>query len=166
MMTVRASGMFRAAGWFSGVGAPSYSTIMPWDIAALARRARRGLARALRCEVGGREEARAGFGGVRGGQLVQRRGGAVVLDHAALEHRGVGPAGADGGELILGDLDGLGHLGLRVLQDARDVVAHGVLLGSAVMVGSIVAPGAAAPPGTAGAAPDPGGADGRPLSRR
>src|SRR5699024_11505869 len=50
---------------------------------------------------------------------------AVVLDVDALEHRRAGAAGADRGEFVLGDLQGLRHLGLRVLQDARDVVAHG-----------------------------------------
>src|SRR5699024_4204724 len=94
------------------------------------RLAQRGLDTRHRGLVVRGDDHGAGLGELQGGQLVQRRRGAVVLDVDALEHRGAGAAGADRGEFVLGDLQGLRHLGFRVLQDARDVVAHGMLLGS------------------------------------
>ena len=47
--------------------------------------------------------------------------GAVVVDQDRVEHGGVGAAGADGGELALGGLQGLLHL---LLSLEHDVVDH------------------------------------------
>src|SRR5699024_322338 len=93
----------------------------------------------------GGDDDSAGLGELQGGQLVQRGRCAVVLDGDALEHRSVRAAGADRGELVPGDLQGLLHLRLGVLQDAWDVVAHGVLLVSGwVFVVHCPAPASAA----------------------
>src|SRR5699024_4826330 len=123
---------------------------------AQVRVAQRGLDAGHRGLVVGGDDDGARLGELEGGQLVQRRGGTVVLDGDALEHRGVRAAGADRGELVLGDLHGLLHLGLGVLQDARDVVTHRMLLGS----GWVFVVHCPAPSRSCGRAAVPGGGAG------
>ncbi|MPM16582.1 hypothetical protein SDC9_62963 [bioreactor metagenome] len=67
-----------------------------------------------------RDEDHPGLGHVERGQLLQRRRGAVVLSGQLVEHRRMGPAGPDGGELLLGELDCMVHLGLRFGGDVAD----------------------------------------------
>ena len=72
--------------------------------------------------VEGADQDGAGLGDRQGGELLERGGGAVVVHDDPVEHRGVGAAGADGGQLALGGLEGLVHL---VLGLEHDVVDHG-----------------------------------------
>src|SRR6476661_6012946 len=63
-----------------------------------------------------RDQDGARLGGLERGQLLQRGGRAVVVDHELVEHAGGGASGADAGEVLLGDLDGLLHLLLGLEQ--------------------------------------------------
>src|SRR5207302_2576538 len=57
------------------------------------------------------------------GELVQRRGRAVVRDHDLVDEGRVGTAGADGREVRAEVVNGLRHLGLGVAEDRIDHVA-------------------------------------------
>src|SRR5690606_35983078 len=61
-----------------------------------------------------------GVDDVEGGQLVHRRGGAVVVDLDLVEQGRVCPAGADRAEVLPGDRHGLLHLLLRFEESLVD----------------------------------------------
>src|SRR5215216_2236277 len=67
-----------------------------------------------------RDDQQAGLGGGDAGQLLERGRGAVVVDLEAVDQGGVGAAGADAAELLLGHLDGLAHLALRLPERVLD----------------------------------------------
>ena len=79
----------------------------------------------------GRQREHPRVGDVEGRELVHRRRRAVVVDQDLVEHRRVGPAGADGGEVVLRDGDGLLHL---LLGFEEGVVDHVGLLRRFVVV--------------------------------
>ena len=67
----------------------------------------------------------AGLGDLEAGQLLHRRGRAVVVHEQLLEHRGRRASRADVRELVAGRFHGLVHL---VLGFEEDIVDHYVLL--------------------------------------
>ena len=77
--------------------------------------------------VPGLDDDHASLGYADRGQLVERRGIAVVLDRDAIDQRGAGPAGPDGLDLLGQSIDALLHpaLGLGQLRlDRSDAREH------------------------------------------
>src|SRR5450631_1371598 len=82
--------------------------------------ANRFLDRAQRSLVVGADHDHARVGDGEAGQLVKRRHRAVVLDYDPGEHTGMRASGADRGEAVFGDTDGLVHLLLGLEEGVVD----------------------------------------------
>ena len=104
----------------SRITVPSLDGVMPRSelCSAFSMAAERAL-------VVGRDHQQAGLGNAEPGHLAQLGLGAVVVDLEVLDQGRRGPAGADGPELGLGVVHGLGHVVPGVGDHQRDqVVVH------------------------------------------